>query len=197
MEKLAVIGLGNPGPEYEKSRHNLGFWLLDALAEREDLRFKTNTRFHAQVAQMERKSNKSLLIKPMTFMNDSGRFLSSLLSYFGCASGRSVVVHDEMAFPLAHLKISQNKGDGGHNGVKSVVSAIGSSLVRFRIGIGTKPDPQVKLSDFVLSDLNQREWEYLQDRSDYLCRCLLDLLDQGVDATMNAINQTHPSAKPL
>ncbi|HAW99045.1 MAG TPA: aminoacyl-tRNA hydrolase [Opitutae bacterium] len=197
MEKLAVIGLGNPGPEYEKSRHNLGFWLLDALAEREDLRFKTNNRFHAQIAQMERKSNKYLLIKPMTFMNDSGRFLSSLLSYFGCASERSVVVHDEMAFPLAHLKISQNKGDGGHNGVKSVVSAIGSSLVRFRIGIGTKPDSRVKLSDFVLSDLNQREWEYMQDRSDYLCRSLLDLLDQGVDATMNAINQTHPSTNPL
>ena len=197
MEKLAIIGLGNPGAEYQKSRHNLGFWLIDALAEQENLTFKENKQFHAQVTHMQRKERKFLLVKPMSYMNESGKFLSSLLSYFDCSPIDSIVVHDEIAFPLGQLKISRNKGAGGHNGVKSVISSIGSSFVRFRVGIGTKPHPEVKLADFVLSKLSNQEWAFLQTRKDCLCNSLLDLLDRGVDATMNLINQTHRSQEPL
>jgi PTH1 family peptidyl-tRNA hydrolase len=197
VEKLAVIGLGNPGAEYQKSRHNMGFWLVDALAEQESLTFKENKQFHAQVTHMQRKERKFLLVKPMSYMNESGKFLSSLLSYFDCSPSDSIVVHDEIAFPLGLLKISQNKGAGGHNGVKSVISSIGSSFVRFRVGIGTKPHPEVKLADFVLSKLSKQEWAFLQTRKDCLCNSLLDLLDRGVDATMNLINQTHRSQEPL
>ena len=197
MEKLAVIGLGNPGAEYQKSRHNLGFWLIDALAEQENLTFKENKQFHAQVTHMQRKERKFLLVKPMSYMNESGKFLSSLLSYFDCSPSDSIVVHDEIAFPLGQLKISQNKGAGGHNGVKSVISSIGSSFVRFRVGIGTKPHPEVKLADFVLSKLSKQEWAFLQTRKDCLCNSLLDLLDRGVDATMNLINQTRRLSEPL
>ena len=197
MEKLAIIGLGNPGAEYQKSRHNLGFWLIDTLAEQENLIFKENKQFHAQVTHMQRKERKFLLVKPMSYMNESGKFLSSLLSYFDCSPIDSIVVHDEIAFPLGQLKISRNKGAGGHNGVKSVISSIGSSFVRFRVGIGTKPHPEVKLADFVLSKLSNQEWAFLQTRKDCLCNSLLDLLDRGVDATMNLINQTHRSQEPL
>ena len=197
VEKLAIIGLGNPGAEYQKSRHNLGFWLIDALVEQENLIFKENKQFHAQVTHMQRKERKFLLVKPMSYMNESGKFLSSLLSYFDCSPSDSIVVHDEIAFPLGQLKISQNKGAGGHNGVKSVISSIGSSFVRFRVGIGTKPHPEVKLADFVLSKLSKQEWAFLQTRKDCLCNSLLDLLDRGVDATMNLINQTRRSSEPL
>ena len=197
VEKLAIIGLGNPGAEYQKSRHNLGFWLIDALVEQENLIFKENKQFHAQVTHMQRKERKFLLVKPMSYMNESGKFLSSLLSYFDCSPSDSIVVHDEIAFPLGLLKISQNKGAGGHNGVKSVISSIGSSFVRFRVGIGTKPHPEVKLADFVLSKLSKQEWAFLQTRKDCLCNSLLDLLDRGVDATMNLINQTRRSSEPL
>jgi len=197
VEKLAIIGLGNPGAEYQKSRHNLGFWLIDALVEQENLTFKENKQFHAQVTHMQRKERKFLLVKPMSYMNESGKFLSSLLSYFDCSPSDSIVVHDEIAFPLGQLKISQNKGAGGHNGVKSVISSIGSSFVRFRVGIGTKPHPEVKLADFVLSKLSKQEWAFLQTRKDCLCNSLLDLLDRGVDATMNLINQTRRSSEPL
>ena len=197
VEKLAIIGLGNPGAEYQKSRHNLGFWLIDALVEQENLIFKENKQFHAQVTHMQRKERKFLLVKPMSYMNESGKFLSSMLSYFDCSPSDSIVVHDEIAFPLGLLKISQNKGAGGHNGVKSVISSIGSSFVRFRVGIGTKPHPEVKLADFVLSKLSKQEWAFLQTRKDCLCNSLLDLLDRGVDATMNLINQTRRSSEPL
>ena len=98
-------------------------------------------------------------------MNESGKFLSPLLSYFkSCRS--QIVVHDEIAFPLGEVKISRNKGAGGHNGVKSVISSIGSEFTRFRVGIGMKPNPEVNL-DFVLSKLSLSEWTFLQERKDY------------------------------
>ena len=131
MEKLAVIGLGNPGPEYQKSRHNMGFWLVDALAEQEKLTFKENKQFHAQISHMQRDGKNFLLVKPLSYMNESGKFLIPLLSYFECEPSRSIIVHDELAFPLGNVKISRNKGAGGHNGVKSIISSIGSSFVRF------------------------------------------------------------------
>ena len=197
MEKLAVIGWGNPGPEYQKSRHNLGFWLIDALAEQESLTFKQNKQFHAEVSQMQRDGRSFLLVKPMSYMNESGKFLPSLLSYFDCEPSDSIVVHDEMALALGHVKISQNKGAGGHNGVKSIISSIGSSFVRFRVGIGAKPYPEVKLADFVLSKLNKQEWSFLQTSKDRLCKSLLHLLDHGVDATMNLVNQTNRNPEPI
>ncbi len=196
MEKLAVIGLGNPGAEYQKSRHNMGFWIVDALAEQESLTFKENKQFHAQVSHMQRKEKSFLLVKPTSYMNENGKFLSPLLSYFDCLPSDSIVVHDEIAFPLGQLKISQNIGAGGHNGVKSVISSIGSSFVRFRIGIGMKSHPEVKLADFVLSKLSKQEWNFLQTLKERFCKSLLHLLDHGVDATMNLVNQTNRNPEP-
>ena len=129
-------------------------------------------------------------------MNESGKFLSPLLSYFECSADHAIVVHDEIAFPLGEIKVSRNKGAGGHNGVKSVLSSIGSGFARFRVGIGMKPNPEVNLADFVLSKLSAEEWTFLQERKDYLCQSLLNLLDDGVDVAMNLINQTNRSPKP-
>ena len=175
----------------------MGFWLVDALAEQESLTFKENKQFHAQVSQMQRKEKSFLLVKPTSYMNESGKFLSPLLSYFDCLPSDSIVVHDEIAFPLGQLKISKNIGAGGHNGVKSVISSIGSSFVRFRVGIGMKPHPEVKLADFVLSKLSKQEWTFLQTCKDRLSKALLHLLDHGEDATMNIVNQTNRDSETI
>ena len=196
MERLAIIGLGKPGSKYQRTRHNLGFWLVDELAHREKAIFKENTRYHAEVAQMRRKECKVILVKPMNYMNASGEFLSPLLSYFECSAENTMVVHDEIAFPLGELKVSQNKGACGHNGIKSVISSIGSGFTRFRVGIGMKSHPEVNLADFVLSKFSPQEWTFLQTRKDYLCQSLLNLVDDGVDIAMNLINQTNRSPKP-
>jgi PTH1 family peptidyl-tRNA hydrolase len=196
VERLAIIGLGNLGAKYQRTRHNLGFWLVDELAQREKVIFKVNKQYHAEVAQMRRKESRVVLVKPMSYMNESGKFLSPLLSFFECSADNAVVVHDEIAFPLGEIKVSRNKGAGGHNGVKSVISSIGSGFARFRVGIGMKLDPEVDLADFVLSKLSAEEWAFLQTRKDYLCQSLLNLLDDGVDVAMNLINQTHRSPKP-
>ena len=196
VERVAIIGLGNPGTKYHRTRHNLGFWLVDELAQREKAIFKANKQYHAEVAQMPRKESKVLLVNPMNYMNESGKLLSPLLSYFKCSADNAIVVHDEIAFPLGEVKISRNKGAGGHNGVKSVISSIGSEFTRFRVGIGMKPNPEVNLADFVLSKLSLSEWAFLQERKDYLCQALMNLLDDGVDIAMNLINQTNRSPKP-
>ena len=136
MADFAVIGLGNPGEVYRNTRHNLGFWLLDKIAEKENVKFKNSREYHADHIIVPYNGINILLIKPMTYMNESGRYLLSILNYFRCPLANVILIHDELTLPLGELKISKNRGPGGHNGVSSVISALGSSLTRFRIGIG-------------------------------------------------------------
>ena len=154
MERVAIIGLGNPGTKYHRTRHNLGFWLVDELAQREKAIFKANKQYHAEVGQMPRNESKVLLVKPMNYMNESGKFLSPLLSYFKCSADHAIVVHDEIAFPLGEVKISRNKGAGGHNGVKSVISSIGSELSVSGLASGPTSTPKsILLTMFFLSSV--------------------------------------------
>ena len=100
MANYAIIGLGNPGEIYQKTRHNLGFWLLDKVAEKENVHFKSSKEFHADHLVMNRKDKSILLIKPKTFMNESGRYLSSILNYFRCSTTNMILVHDELTLPF-------------------------------------------------------------------------------------------------
>ena len=108
----------------------------------------------------------------------------------------STLNQKSIVLPLGEVKISRNKGAGGHNGVKSVISAIGSGFVRFRLGIGPNLNPEVNLADYVLSKLSLTEWALLQTRKDCFFQSLFNLLDDGVDVAMNIINQTNRSPKP-
>ena len=193
MANFAIIGLGNPGITYQSTRHNLGFWLLDNIAEKDNVQFKKSEEFHADYLIMKRNDKKVLLVKPKTFMNESGRYLSAILNYFRFSPENVIVVHDELTLPFGEIKISKNKGPGGHNGVSSVISSLGNSFVRFRLGIGNKPFPQMNLADFVLSKLSSEECLYLESKKDTFYNALFDILDNGIDATMNLINQTKRS----
>lgn len=193
MANFAIIGLGNPGDIYQSTRHNLGFWLLDKIAEKENVRFNSSKEFHADHLIMNRKQKKVLLVKPKTFMNESGRYLSSILNYFRCSPENVIVLHDDLTLPFGEIKISKNRGAGGHNGVNSVISSLGNSFARFRLGIGSKPFPQMKLSDFVLSKLSAEECLFLENKKDNFYDALFGILDNGIDATMNLINQTKRS----
>ena len=196
MVNFAVIGLGNPGLNYRNTRHNLGFWMLDALAEENRLQFKENKNYHAHYTLMAHGDKKILLVKPTTFMNESGNYLSSLLSYFSCSTKDVILVHDELTLPFGDLKISNKRGSGGHNGVESVISHIGNTFIRFRIGIGAKPFPQMKLSEFVLSKLSQSERTLIETHKDRFIKAFFSIFDNGLSATMNFINQTQRSQQP-
>lgn len=197
MENWVIIGLGNSGDKFHNTRHNLGFWFLDLLAKKQNLKFKFSKTHHAYFTFMHFNNNKIYLVKPDTFMNESGRYLSNLLSFFNCSSENVILIHDELTLPLGNLKISKNKGAGGHNGVASVISGIGNSLIRFRLGIGSKPLDQMKLSDFVLSKFSKPELSLLEDQKDSFLKAIFSIFENGLSSTMNFINQTTRSQQPL
>ena len=123
----AIIGLGNPGIQYANSRHNLGFWLLDKFAESQKINFIEKSKYCAEICKMSFQDQSFMLVKPFTFMNESGKFLKNLLSSNNCEFDKTILVHDELTLPVGRMKISVGQGDGGHNGVKSVFPGLGKT----------------------------------------------------------------------
>jgi PTH1 family peptidyl-tRNA hydrolase len=190
VAKFGIIGLGNPGLNYTQTRHNVGFWLLDEFAKQNDTFFTQDKKLSADICKFNyRSSHKMLLIKPTTFMNNSGSRLPSLLKNNGFFGSSIVVVHDELTLPLGVLKISNTKGAGGHNGVKSIMAALSTPFTRVRIGIGSKSLPDQSLSDYVLSKFSQMESDYLDKRLPHFASAIHSIIDSGVEKTMNIFNQ--------
>jgi PTH1 family peptidyl-tRNA hydrolase len=185
----AIIGLGNPGDCYQNTRHNIGFWLVDELAKSKGLTFHSKSKLNAETATLVMQEKSYLLVKPMTYMNESGRYLKSLLSYSNCTAKSAILIHDDITLPVGGLKISISRGAGGHNGVQSVMNALGNSLVRLRLGVGPNPNPFDSLAKYVLSAFNSEESNKLNDRKDYFMNALFKIVDDGVDSAMNLLNQ--------
>ena len=196
MAQNAIIGLGNPGDCYQNTRHNIGFWLLEELAKSRGLTFKSKSKFNALTASLVMQEKSYLLVKPMTYMNESGRFLKSLLAHSNCPSESVILVHDDITLPIGGMKVSKSKGHGGHNGVRSVMHAFGTSLVRLRLGVGPNPNALNSLASYVLSAFNSDELEKLNDRKDYFITALLKIVDEGVDSAMNLFNKNLKTNTP-
>ena len=150
MIKL-IVGLGNPGKEYQENRHNAGFWFVESLASTKDSKFTHQSKFLGETSSISFALNKVFLLKPQTFMNNSGGSIKSLLSYYNISPEETLVVHDELDLPVGTVKIKLAGGHGGHNGLRDTIKALGSSnFYRLRIGIdhpGSKDD----VVDYVLN----------------------------------------------
>ncbi|MDQ6996217.1 MAG: aminoacyl-tRNA hydrolase [Mariprofundus sp.] len=132
-----LVGLGNPGSKYEKTRHNIGFRFLNLLAKSEGLRFVAVPRFHAETATWESSSGRILLVKPQTFMNNSGETVGALARFYQIEEQDIVVVYDDLDLPVGKLRIKNGGGHGGHNGLRSIHAHLPSAdYVRVKIGIG-------------------------------------------------------------
>ena len=190
MSCTAIIGLGNPGAQYVNSRHNLGFWLLDKFAESQKINFTEKSKFSADICKISYQGKSFILVKPITFMNESGKFLKSLLSSNNCELEQSILIHDELTLPVGRMKISLGQGDGGHNGVKSVFSGIGRNLKRLRLGIGPKQNPEMSLANHVLSNFSSDEQATLEHQSVLFLDALKSLMTEGVEKAMNLYNQS-------
>ena len=193
MSCSAIVGLGNPGSHYVKTRHNLGFWLLDQLADTQQVVFQEKSKFSAEITKLSYAEKSFMLVKPLTFMNESGKFLKMLLSKNNCDVTDTILVHDEITLPVGRIKISKNNGDGGHNGVRSVFSNIGTNLTRLRLGIGQKKNPAMDLSDYVLSKFSTEETQLLDQQKENFLNALKSLMSEGADRAMNRFNQTSPN----
>lgn len=131
-----LVGLGNPGAQYERTRHNAGFWLLDALADARGARFKEDRRHQAELASLNLGGQALTLMKPLTFMNASGRAVASFASYFKVPVEEILVAHDELDLAPGIVRLKRGGGHGGHNGLRDISAQLGASFARLRLGIG-------------------------------------------------------------
>ena len=152
-----IVGLGNPGREYETTRHNAGFWWVDELARLQKLSFKNETKFHGLAARGQLQGHEMLLLKPQTFMNVSGRSVGALAQFYKIAPSEILVVHDDLDLPPGVARLKLGGGHGGHNGLKDIIAHLGTrDFWRLRLGIG-HPGDRAEVVNFVLNDPRKEE----------------------------------------
>ena len=187
-----IAGLGNPGPEYEKTRHNTGFMSLDLLAARLQVKV-SKERFKALTAQADFDGQRLLLMKPQTFMNASGIAIEAAAHFYKIPPERVLVLFDDISLPVGKLRIRKNGSAGGHNGLKSIISCLGSDqFPRVKIGVGAKPHPDYDLADWVLSNFTGPEDKLITEAAVRAADAALEIIARGVPAAANDYNGAGP-----
>lgn len=190
MIKL-FVGLGNPGQQYEQTRHNAGFVFLDHLASEVACEWMTSGQFQGDVANCSIAGNKLILLKPMTFMNRSGQSVGSLLRYYKIKPDEMLVVHDELELPEGVVKMKRDGGHAGHNGLRDIIAHIDSrDFYRLRVGIG-RPATGNNVADYVLSRPS-REGRAILER---VCQNMAEKVDLLIAGNVVAINEWAPIGK--
>jgi PTH1 family peptidyl-tRNA hydrolase len=183
-----VVGLGNPGAQYEATRHNAGFWFADALAVHHNGQFRAEAKFHGLLCRLVVGGADLRLLKPLTFMNRSGQSLAAVMRYFDIAPEHTLIVHDDLDLPVGSARLKQGGGHGGHNGLRDVIQVLGSrDFWRLRIGIDHPGDRQQVVS-YVLSRPSREDEERILDAVDDAERCLPDLIEGGFQKAMNRLH---------
>lgn len=184
-----VVGLGNPGPKYESTRHNAGFMAVDAMAEKLSASWK-KSKWNAQTAECRIGDKRVLLIKPQTFMNNSGEAVSAIAKFYKMAPERIIVLFDDISLSVGRLRIRRNGSHGGHNGCKDIVQLMGSdNIPRVKIGVGEKPHPEYDLKDWVLSNFKKDELDALKTAIENAGEAVMDMVAGDTDAAMNKFNK--------
>jgi len=189
MSIAVIAGLGNPGQKYRNTRHNIGFDAVDRLAATHRAQWKHEARFEAEVAIIDVLGQKRMLVKPQTFMNASSRSLGAVLRYRKLLPDSMLVVYDDLNLELGRTKLSVSGSAGGHNGIADLLETLGPGFSRFRIGIGEKPIKAMDLADYVLSQFSKSEQTYLAEKSAEFIDQIQLILNVGLEAAMNTINQ--------
>ncbi|MDH6363925.1 PTH1 family peptidyl-tRNA hydrolase [Enterococcus sp. PF1-24] len=182
------VGLGNPGTKYEKTKHNIGFMVMDRLAEKYQVSFKQNS-FQAEVGEFFVNGEKILLVKPQTFMNESGKAVVPLMTYFGIYPDEMVVVYDDLDLDVGKIRLRQKGGAGGHNGIKSIISHLNDQVFdRVKVGIG-RPKGKMSVVNHVLSPFDQEDQPLIENSLDQAVAALGFYMEKNnfID-TMNQFN---------
>ncbi len=183
-----LIGLGNPGRQYERTRHNAGFHLVDSLAEPAT---SWKTQGHSQVQKIALNGSPLLLAKPQTYMNLSGQAAQSLLAFYKVLPSALVVVVDDINLPMGSLRIRMQGGHGGHNGLRDIIARIGPDFIRIRVGVGPCP-PGHDMAAFVLGRFAPDEWDRLQDLMPTFRSLIQSGLTEGWEKAGNRTNIKGP-----
>jgi peptidyl-tRNA hydrolase, PTH1 family len=181
-----VVGLGNPGAQYAQTRHNAGFWLLDALAYSHNAVFRLESRFHGYSCQLP--VSNCRLLKPETYMNRSGQSVAALARFYRIPPTQILVVHDEIDLPPGNAKLKQGGGAGGHNGLKDIIQQLGSNQFwRLRIGVG-HPGQREQVVNFVLTRPSAPEQDLIDDSIARALKLMPQILDGGIAKAMNHLH---------
>ena len=191
-ETWLIVGLGNPGKEYERTRHNAGFRAVDILADKLGCKIDKG-KFQGIYGQANYGGKKLMLLKPLTYMNLSGRSVLQLSSYFNVPPQRIIVMFDDISLEPGRLRIRADGSAGGHNGIKSIIQEVGSqAFPRVKIGVGSKPNPEFDLADWVLSTFSAQEEKALAVALENAADAALAIIDRGVPEAANRFNGSHP-----
>lgn len=159
-----IFAQGNPGPEYQKTRHNIGWEILDSFTKQNGGNFVKKDKFLAEIAEINQNNEKILLVKPLTFYNETGRSLRALVDFYKIPTTEILVIHDELAINFGRIRIRHHGSDAGNNGIKSINSHIGSDYLRLRIGILNDNRPKIGDANFVLSKFSKDEQAIIQNK---------------------------------
>ena len=187
-----VVGLGNPGDKYSSSRHNIGFMVADELANRFKGKFSSH-KYRALVSEVRlgvgSEAPKLIIVKPSTYMNDSGNAVAPLAKYFNTAPQQIIAIHDELDIPFNAIRVKLGGGDNGHNGLKSLTQSLSTpDYFRIRVGIGRPTTPQ-DTADYVLDNFSKAERSVVPDLAMRACDAIESLVTKGLEITQQNFNQ--------
>ncbi len=184
-----IVGLGNPGPQYETTRHNAGFLALDMVGDALKCPSISKKRGSSLISEANYRGEKLLLAKPQCFMNRSGLAVAELAVAFSASLEDLIVLHDDVDLELGRMRIRTQGGDGGHKGLQSIIRELGAGFTRVKIGVGRPPE-EMETPDYVLSVFSDGEWEILKKMLPLVKDAVLTLISQGAEVAMNRYNRT-------
>jgi len=192
-----IVGLGNPGSKYARTRHNAGFWLVEELARRHGATFRSEPRHHGELARARVGSDELWLLKPMSYMNHSGGPVHSVAGFYKVPVESILVAHDELDFPAGVVRLKQGGGAGGHNGMRDIIGQMGDPFWRLRIGIG-HPGDRAAVLDYVLGCPQMQEERLIQDAVQAAVDIVPLLFTEGPQKAMNRLHtrNTESAAGP-
>jgi len=182
-----IVGLGNPGPEHQLTRHNAGFWFVDALARAQGAPFRSHARYHGEICRVTLEARELVLLKPHTYMNRSGLAVRALLDYLKVPLGELLVVHDELDLPPGTARFKLGGGHGGHNGLRDTITHCGADFWRLRLGIG-HPGDRSQVIDYVLQRASRADEDAIVASIGTALDALRVFLGDGSEKAMNALH---------
>ncbi|MEJ6950621.1 aminoacyl-tRNA hydrolase [Natronospora cellulosivora (SeqCode)] len=182
-----IVGLGNPGRKYSQTRHNVGFMAISKLSEAYKIK-STSNKFKAVIAQGRLNGEKVILAEPLTYMNNSGEAVKLIVDYYNIPISNVIIIYDDMDLPLGKIRLKTKGSDGGHKGLRSIISCLNSRDVpRIRIGIDSPP-ANFAVPDYVLSRFNKEEQEIIDDSLVELINLVREIINNGYQKAMNKFN---------
>ena len=184
-----IVGLGNPGKQYEGTRHNAGFIAIDEVAKHYGAEFKLESKLKGMVAKINSNGNKAILLKPMTYMNLSGESVVATAQFYKIPLEDIVIICDDLDTKIGTYRLRYKGSSGGHNGIKDIIEVFGrDDFPRIKIGVGSKPHPDYDLKDWVLGGIPKDEQEALKKAMENTVCAVEEMLKNGIDSAMNKYN---------